>query len=186
MVLILQKLVGQSSRRKSENDHRLEGHHKTGLTKFQARTRCKINLTFQSPKPPNLRVVKMVLNTQCYQHLWLTMWFHKKIQKKRSKRTKIADFTIKIWLPRSGMTKNCQKNGSLKRNLLNFLYGMVWYGMAWNGIVWYVWYILDASWWILLSRWFRICVTKGGRAGLEPCPCFPNFLARTTFVLVRD
>ena len=23
-----------------------------------------------------LRVVKMVLNTQCYQYLWLTMWFH--------------------------------------------------------------------------------------------------------------
>ena len=25
-----------------------------------------------------LRVVKMVLNTQCYQYLWLTMWFHAK------------------------------------------------------------------------------------------------------------
>ena len=32
-----------------------------------------------------LRVVKMFLNTQCYQYLWLTMWFHAKNQKKRSK-----------------------------------------------------------------------------------------------------
>ena len=29
-----------------------------------------------------LRVVKMVLNTQCYQYLWLTMWFHAKNRKK--------------------------------------------------------------------------------------------------------
>ena len=29
-------------------------------------------------------VVKMVLNTQCSQYLWLTMWFHKKKQKKKS------------------------------------------------------------------------------------------------------
>ena len=26
-----------------------------------------------------LRVVKMVLNIQCYQYLWLTMWFHQPI-----------------------------------------------------------------------------------------------------------
>ena len=25
-----------------------------------------------------VRVVKMVLNTQCYQYLWLTMWYHAK------------------------------------------------------------------------------------------------------------
>ena len=35
--------------------------------------RCKINLTSQSQKPPNLKVVKMVLNTHYYQYLWLTM-----------------------------------------------------------------------------------------------------------------
>ena len=37
------------------------------------KTRCKINLTYQSQNPPNLKVVEMVLNTQCYQYLWLTM-----------------------------------------------------------------------------------------------------------------
>ena len=26
-----------------------------------------------------VRVVKMVLNTQCYQYVWLTMWFHQTI-----------------------------------------------------------------------------------------------------------
>ena len=45
--------------------------------RFRTRmTRCKINLTYQSPKPLNLKVVEMVLNTQCYQYLWLTMWFY--------------------------------------------------------------------------------------------------------------
>ena len=32
-----------------------------------------------------VRMVKMVLNTQCYQYLWLTVWFHAKNRKKHSK-----------------------------------------------------------------------------------------------------
>ena len=37
-------------------------------------------------------------------------------------KTKIADFTTKIWLLSSEMTKNDQKKFALKRDLLNFLY----------------------------------------------------------------
>ena len=35
-----------------------------------------------------LRVVKMVLNTQCYQYLWLSMWFHAKKSKETLKNSK--------------------------------------------------------------------------------------------------
>ena len=63
--------------------------------------------------------------------------------------------------------KIAKKNGSLNRNLLNFF---VW-----------VWYILDASWWILMSRRFRICVAKGVRGrfrlsygGGRSVPYFPK------------
>ena len=35
-----------------------------------------------------LRVVKMVLNTQCYQYLWLTIWFHAKKSKETLKNSK--------------------------------------------------------------------------------------------------
>jgi len=35
-----------------------------------------------------LRVVKMVLNTQCYQYLWLSMWFHAKKLKETLKNSK--------------------------------------------------------------------------------------------------
>ena len=37
------------------------------------KTQCKINLTFQSQKPPNFKVVKMGINTQCYLYLWVTI-----------------------------------------------------------------------------------------------------------------
>ena len=50
-----------------------------------------------------LRVVKMVLNTQCYQYLTM-----QKI-KRNTKRIKIADFNMYIWLPSSIIMKNCQK-----------------------------------------------------------------------------
>ena len=35
-----------------------------------------------------LRVVKMVLNTQCYLYLWLTVWFHAKKSKETPKKSK--------------------------------------------------------------------------------------------------
>ena len=51
----------------------------------------------------------------------------KKIERNTQK-IKIADFTMYIRLPSSEMTKNRQKNGSLNRDLLNFLYR---YGIFW-------------------------------------------------------
>ena len=75
-----------------------------------------------------LRVVRMVLNTQCYQYLWLAMWFHVKKIGRNTQKIKIADFTMWIRLPSSEMTKKRQKNGSLNRDLLNFLYR---YGIFW-------------------------------------------------------
>ena len=68
---------------------------------------------------------------------------------RNTQKIKIADFTMWIWLPSSEMTKNRQKNGSLDRDLLNSFLK--------------VWYILDASRWILASRQFRLCVAKGGK-----------------------
>ena len=41
-----------------------------------------------------LRVVKMVLNTQCYLYLWLTIWFHAKKVERNTQKLKIADFTM--------------------------------------------------------------------------------------------
>ena len=35
-----------------------------------------------------VRVLKMVLNTQCYQYLWRTMWFHAKKSKETLKNSK--------------------------------------------------------------------------------------------------
>ena len=32
----------------------------------------------------------------------------------------------------------------------------------------FVWYILGATWWILMSRRFRICMAKGGRESARP------------------
>ena len=55
---------------------------------YHLRTQCKIEFTYQSQKPPNLKVVKRVLNTQCYQYLLLTMWFHAKKSKETLKKSK--------------------------------------------------------------------------------------------------
>ena len=47
------------------------------------------NCVAQTPDfKSTLIVVKMVLNTQCYQHLWLTMWFHTKESKETLKKPK--------------------------------------------------------------------------------------------------
>ena len=46
-----------------------------------------------------------------------------------------------------------------------------------------VWYILDASWWILMSRRFRICVANWGRGYFRPNYGRPKF---TLFSKKRD
>ena len=105
-----------------------------------------------------VRVVKMVLNTQYYQYLWLTMWFHAKIQRNTQK-IKIADFIMSIRLPSSDMTKNSPKRGSLNLDLLKFLF---------------VLYILHGTWWMFMSRRFSICMQKGGGGCLRPSYGLPK------------
>ena len=58
------------------------------------------------------------------------------------------DFTKWILLPSSEITKNTKKNFALSRNLLKNVYR---YGIFW----------MLHTWWILMSRPFRICVAKG-------------------------
>ena len=94
----------------------------------------------------------MVLNTQCYLYLWLTMWFHEKNPKKHWKSQSRRFYYIN-WAPELRHDQNSPKNGSLNRDLLNFLY---------------VWQILDVTWRIFMSRRFRICMPKGGRGSLRP------------------
>ena len=58
------------------------------------KTRCQIWCTIELHRHPISKVVKMVLNTQCYQYLWLSMWFHAKKVERNTQKLKIADFTM--------------------------------------------------------------------------------------------
>ena len=104
---------------------------------------------------------RMVLNTQCYQYLWLSMWFHAKKSKETPKNSKSLILQCKFGSRAQKWPKIAKKNGSLNRVLLNFFVK--------------VWYILDASMWILTSRRFRICVAKGGRGYFRPSYRRPKF-----------
>ena len=75
-----------------------------------------------------LRVGKMVLNIQCYQYLWLTMWFHAKKSGKTLKKSKSLILQCKFGSRAQKWPKIAKKNGSLNRDLLNFLYR---YGIFW-------------------------------------------------------
>ena len=60
-----------------------------GATKYDAVSDLMHNWGPQRPDFKSaLRVVKMVLNTQCYQYLWLSMWFHAKKSKETLKNSK--------------------------------------------------------------------------------------------------
>ena len=105
-----------------------------------------------------LRVVRMVLNTQCYQYLWLAMWFHVKKSEETLKKSKSPILKCKFGFRAQKWSKIPPNNRSLNRGLLNFLW---------------VWYISDGTWWILTSRQFRICMARGGRESARPsygCP----------------
>ena len=84
------------------------------------KTQCKIEFTFQSQKPPNLKVVEMALNAQCYQYLWLTYDFIQKESKETLKKTKSLILQCKFG-SRAKNDQKLSKNGSLNRDLLNFL-----------------------------------------------------------------
>ena len=44
-----------------------------------------------------------------------------------------------------------------------------WITQSWFAQIFaYIWHILSATWWIPLSRRFRICMAKGGRESLRP------------------
>ena len=49
-----------------------------------------------------------------------------------------------------------------------------------------VWYILDATWWILMSRRFRICMAKGGRESLRPSYGRPKLTLISSIAEVVD
>ena len=94
---------------------------------IQYRTRCKINLTFQSQKPSNLKVVlKMVLNTTCYQYLWMKMWFHAKQSKETLKKPKSLILPYKFGSRAQKWLKNAkQKDDSITIYSI-FCIGMVY------------------------------------------------------------
>ena len=74
-----------------------------------------------------LRVVKMVLNTQCYQYLWLTVWFHANKSKETLKNQNRWFYNV-YSAPEPRNDQKSSKNGSLNHDLLNFLYR---YGIFW-------------------------------------------------------
>ena len=92
------------------------------------------------------RVVKMVLNTQCYLYLWPTMCFIQKKSKETLKKSKLPVLVYKFGSRAQKSPKIPKKNDHL---------------IAICSIFLKVLYILDGTWWILMSRRFRICVPEG-------------------------
>ena len=75
-----------------------------------------------------LRVVKMVLNTQCYQYLWLTMWFHAKKLKETLKNSKSLILQCKFGSRAQKWPKIAQKTDHLIAIYSIFFIGMVYFG----------------------------------------------------------
>ena len=75
-----------------------------------------------------LRVVEIVLNTQWYQYLRLTMWFHAKKSKETLKKSKSQNLLCKFGSRAQKWPKIAQKNRSLDRYLLKLFYrhGIYW------------------------------------------------------------
>ena len=75
-----------------------------------------------------LRVVKMVLNTQCCQYLWLTMWFHAKNPKKHSKNQNRWFYYVNSAPKLRNHQTYPKKNFALNRDLLKlfYMYGIFW------------------------------------------------------------
>ena len=75
-----------------------------------------------------VRVVKMVLNSQCYQYLWLTMWFHAKKSKETLKKSKSLILQCKFGSRAQKWPKNAQKTDHSIAIYSIFLYR---YGIFW-------------------------------------------------------
>ena len=56
-----------------------------------------------------LRVVQMVLNTQCYQYLWLAMWFHVKKSEETLQKSKSPILQCKFGIRAQKWPKNAKK-----------------------------------------------------------------------------
>ena len=70
-------------------DFKFSWFEKRSYTSYDAVSDLMHNWVPQRPDVKSaLRVVKMVLNTQCYQYLWLSMWFHAKKSKETLKNSK--------------------------------------------------------------------------------------------------
>ena len=94
----------------------------------------------------------------------------KKIERNTQK-IKIADFTMSIRLPSSEMTKNRQKNGSLNRNLLNFLYR---YGIFWIKYQIYCTQIVNNFNYLAAST-VQVMLLYSGTGRLVPLVVFSSF-----------
>ena len=75
-----------------------------------------------------LRVVKMVLNTQCYQYLWLTMWFHAKKSKETLKNSKSLILQCKFGSRAQKWPKIAKKTDHSIAIYSIFCIGMVYFG----------------------------------------------------------
>ena len=75
-----------------------------------------------------VRVVKMVLNTQCYQYLWLTMWFHAKKSKETLKNSKSLILQCKFGSRAQKWPKIAKKTDHSIAIYSIFCIGMVYFG----------------------------------------------------------
>ena len=75
-----------------------------------------------------LRVVKMVLNTQCYQYLWLSMWFHAKKSKETLKKSKSLILQCYFGSRAQKLPKIAKKTDHSIAIYSIFCIGMVYFG----------------------------------------------------------
>ena len=88
------------------------------------------NSVAQRPDIKSAFKVVMVLNTKCFQYLWVTMWFHTKKTKETFKSSKSLILLCKFcFQPHIWPEIAKKKNGILNRDLLNFCIGMVYFAL---------------------------------------------------------
>ena len=75
-----------------------------------------------------LRVIKVVLNTQCYQYLWLAMWFHVKKSEETLKKSKSLILQCKFGSRAQKWPKNAKKTDHSIAIYSIFCIGMVYFG----------------------------------------------------------
>ena len=110
----------------NRNKPRSQNNHKS---QYDAVSDLMHNWVAQRPDFKSaLSVVKMVLNTQCYQYLWLTMCFHAKQSKETLKKSKSLILQCKFGSRAQKWPKNAQKTDHSIAIFSNFWIGMVYFG----------------------------------------------------------